>query len=118
MHTAQHLISALLETKLALPTPSWYLAPSPNPSYIEVPRAPTAEQLKEIEDIANDYCFRGTQVHVEVEELNNDRMNGDDRNAFKGLPADYTSGVKRTIVIEGVDRNPYDFVQLSSLSSY
>ncbi|KIJ56850.1 hypothetical protein M422DRAFT_198087 [Sphaerobolus stellatus SS14] len=107
MHTSQHLISALLETKLNLPTPSWYLAPSPNPSYIEVPRAPTAEELKEIERLTNEYCSKGTRVHVEVEELNeNMRDNSDDRNVSKGLPSDYTGGVNRTIVIENVDRNP------------
>lgn len=108
MHTSQHLISALLESRLNLPTPSWYLAPSPNPSYIEVPRAPTAEELKEIEEVANEYCSRGTRLHIEVEELKNDsqREASDDRNASKGLPADYTGGVNRTVVIEGVDRNP------------
>jgi len=108
MHTSQHLISALLETKLDLPTPSWYLAPSPNPSYIEVPRTPTAEQLKEIEDAANNICWRGTRVHIEVEELKNEsqREASEDRNASKGLPADYTGGVNRTVVIENVDRNP------------
>ena len=107
IHTCQHLISALLETQLNLPTPSWYLTQSPNPAYIEVPRAPTAEELQAIEDVANAYCIQGTQLHVEVEELNDNVRNREDRNATKGLPGDYTGGVNRTVVIENVDRNPF-----------
>ncbi|KAF8529205.1 Threonyl/alanyl tRNA synthetase [Hysterangium stoloniferum] len=106
MHTSQHLISALLERLLSLPTPSWYLTPSPNPSYIEVPRAPTEAELQTIEDAANKYCMSGTRLHIEVEELSDKCSESGDRNASKGLPADYTGGVNRTVVIENVDRNP------------
>ena len=107
MHTAQHLISALLETRLQLPTPSWCLTPSPNPSYIEVPHAPTTEELKAIKDAANDYCLYGTRLHIEVEELDTAPRDIGDRNGSKALPADYTGGVKRTVVIDGLDRNPF-----------
>jgi len=100
------LISALLETRLNLRTPSWYLTTSPNPAYIEVPRAPTIEELKAIEDAANDYCTQGTRVHIEVEELDTAPQDSGDRNALKGLPADYTGGFNRTVVIDGIDRNP------------
>ncbi|KAF8487568.1 Threonyl/alanyl tRNA synthetase [Gautieria morchelliformis] len=106
IHTCQHLISALLETRLNLPTPSWYLTQSPNPAYIEVPRAPTAEELQAIEDAANAYCMQGTRLHVEVEDLTSHVRGNGDRNAMKGLPLDYTGGVNRTVVIEGLDRNP------------
>ncbi|KAF8591574.1 alanyl-tRNA synthetase domain-containing protein [Ramaria rubella] len=105
MHTSQHLISALLETRLNLPTPSWYLTKYPNPAYVEVPRAPTAEELQMIEDAANEYCVQGTRLHVEVEELNDMPLSAGSRNASKGLPIDYAGGVNRTVVIENVDRN-------------
>ena len=106
IHTCQHLISALLETRLNLPTSAWYLTQSPNPPYIEVPRAPTAEELQAIEDAANAYCIQGTRLHVEVEELIDHVQNGDERHSAKGLPMDYTGGVNRTVVIDNVDRNP------------
>jgi misacylated tRNA(Ala) deacylase len=55
--------------------------------------------------------FEGRRMHVEVE-LHVDNVprvarfeNG--RSAGKPLPSDYTGDVKRTLVIDGVDRNPY-----------
>lgn len=113
IHTCQHLISALLETRLDLPTPSWYLTQSPNPAYIEVPRAPTTEELQAIEDAANAYCMQGTRLHIEVEELHDGVRENGVRNASKALPADYTGGVNRTVVIENVDRNPFVYFLLT-----
>ena len=51
------------------------------------------------------------KVHIEVEELHVDNVPGvtkleNGRTAGKALPSDYTGGVKRTVVIDGVDRNP------------
>lgn len=108
LHTCQHLISALLETHLNLPTPSWYLTQSPNPAYIEVPRVPSTEELQIIENAANAYCMQGTRLHVEVEKLDDSVRDNQNRSfAAKGLPVDYTGGVNRTVVIENVDRNPF-----------
>jgi misacylated tRNA(Ala) deacylase len=54
-------------------------------------------------------------VHVEVEEFERENYEGvavvdvgggKSRAAGKGVPQDYTGGVKRVIVIEGVDSNP------------
>jgi misacylated tRNA(Ala) deacylase len=50
-------------------------------------------------------------VHVEVGELHVENVPGaprleNKRPAGRGLPSDYTGGVKQTIVIDGVDRNP------------
>ena len=104
MHTAQHLLSAVLETKLDLPTLSWALTSYPTPSYVEVPRAMTSEEITSIQEEANKLVFEGRPVHVEVEEL--DALNRAYDTPSVGIPSDYTGGVKRTVIIDGVDRNP------------
>lgn len=104
MHTAQHLLSAVLETKLDLPTLSWALTSYPTPSYVEVPRAMTTEEIALIQEEANKLVFEGRQVHVEVEELDSSNRAYDTPSV--GIPSDYTGGVKRTVIIDGVDRNP------------
>ncbi|KAL0577726.1 hypothetical protein V5O48_004275 [Marasmius crinis-equi] len=111
MHTSQHLLSALLETRLNLPTLSWSLTSFPTPCYVELPRVVTVDEIQSIQNEANRLVFEGRRVHVEVEELDWASEKGvqildNGRAAGKGLPQDYTGGVKRIIVIDGVDRNP------------
>lgn len=83
----------------------------PTPAYIEVPRIPSPEELQNIEDEANAICIQGTKVHIEVMDLREKRQHDDERNN-QNLPVDYTGNVDRTVVIEGVDRNP--LVNISS----
>lgn len=71
----------------------------------------TAEEISYVQELANQFVFEGRRIHVEVEELDREQVrdvpkleNG--RSVGKALPADYTGGVKRTVVIDGVDRNP------------
>ncbi|KAG7449316.1 ThrRS/AlaRS common domain-containing protein [Guyanagaster necrorhizus] len=111
MHTSQHLLSALLESYLNLPTLSWSLTSYPAPCYVEVPRGMTAEEIQSIQDEANRQVFEGRNVHIEVEELELGKETKvpkieSGRAVGRGLPDDYTGGVKRIVVIEGVDRNP------------
>jgi len=112
MHTSQHLLSALLETKLDLPTLSWSLTSYPSPCYVEVPRGMTLEEISSIQAEANRLVFEGRRVHVEVEELDSEQEVApapkleSGRSVGKALPEDYTGGVKRVVVIDGVDRNP------------
>ncbi|EMD40847.1 hypothetical protein CERSUDRAFT_111427 [Gelatoporia subvermispora B] len=109
MHTSQHLLSAILETRLNLPTLSWSLSTWPNPAYVEIPRSMTAEEIAFAQDTANALVFEGRSVHVEVEEFDRDKIMeakiAQGRGAEKGPPVDYTGGVKRTVVIDGVDRS-------------
>ena len=109
MHTSQHLLSAVLETHLNLPTLSWSLSTWPNPAYVEIPRSMTPEEIAFAQDAANMLVFEGRSVHVEVEEFNRDKIIeakiAEGRGAEKSPPADYTGGVKRTVVIDGVDRS-------------
>ena len=114
MHTSQHLLSALLETRLNLPTLSWSLTSYPQPCYVELPRGMSQQEIASIQLEANKLVFEGRRVHVEVQELDRHTdlesqsvpklKNG--RSVGKALPEDYTGGVKRVVVIDGVDRNP------------
>ena len=111
MHTSQHLLSALLETHLNLPTLSWSLTAYSSPCYVEVPRGMSVDKITLIQAEANKLVFEGRRVHVEVEELNRDQeknapIHESGRSVGKALPDDYTGGVKRIVVIDGVDRNP------------
>lgn len=113
-HTAQHLLSALLETILPTPieTLSWSLTPFPQPCYIEVPRAPTLEEIHLVEQRANELIRLGTRVFVEVddqlvaERKKQEAEEAEGRVSAKTIPKDYEGGVVRTIVVDGVDRNP------------
>ena len=114
MHTSQRMLSALLETRLDLPTLSWSLTGNPSPCYVEIPRGMTQEEIASIQAEANRLVFEGRKVHVEVEELDVAQEQAktvpkleSGRSVGKALPEDYTGGVKRVVVIDGVDRNPY-----------
>lgn len=115
MHTSQHLLSAVLETDLSLATLSWALTAYPTPSYVELPRSLTAAEITRVQAITHAYAYEGRNVHVEVESLVRDGPNTNHpqveihesgRTIGKALPEDYTGGVKRVVVIDGVDRNP------------
>jgi misacylated tRNA(Ala) deacylase len=120
LHTSQHLLSALLETRLNLPTLSWSLTASPAPCYVELPRSMTVEEITSIQTEANQLVFEGRKVHIEVEELDTAQEPdvpklASGREVGRGLPSDYTGGVKRVVVIDGVDRNPCCGTHLPSL---
>ncbi len=101
-----------METRLNLPTLSWSLTSYPAPCYVEVPRGMTLKEITSIQAEANRLVFEGRNIHIEVEEL---VQEGDHskvvtlesgRTVGKSLPEDYTGGVKRVVVIDGVDSNP------------
>ncbi|KAI9001384.1 alanyl-tRNA synthetase domain-containing protein [Trametes punicea] len=113
MHTSQHLLSAVLETKLNVETLAWSLTASPAPCYVELARGLTPEEIAFVQEEANKLVFEGRSVHVEVEELDPQVkvMSG----PTVGIPSDYTGGVKRTVVIDGIDRNPCCGTHLPSI---
>ncbi|KAI0368082.1 alanyl-tRNA synthetase domain-containing protein [Pilatotrama ljubarskyi] len=113
MHTSQHLLSAVLETKLNVETLAWSLTAYPAPCYVELARGLSAEEIAYTQEEANKLVFEGRSVHVEVEELNPGTkvMSG----PTVGIPSDYTGGVKRTVVIDGLDRNPCCGTHLPSI---
>ena len=77
----------------------------------------TQDEILSIQTEANNLVFEGRKVHVEVEELNSTDEQSkitpkleSGRSVGRGLPEDYTGGVKRVVVIQGVDRNPWVFI--------
>ncbi|KAJ9111346.1 hypothetical protein QFC19_001114 [Naganishia cerealis] len=70
-HTAQHLLSAICDTHLALPTLSWFMPPHPStePCYIELPRSLTPSEASAMEDICNSLVTRRWGAQGEGEEV-------------------------------------------------
>ncbi|KAJ7638771.1 ThrRS/AlaRS common domain-containing protein [Roridomyces roridus] len=121
LHTSQHLLSALLD-KIQLPTLSWSLTSYPTPCYVELPRGMTVDEISMIQQEANQLALEGRKVHVEVEELDPEARKPVEklesgRAVGRGLPEDYTGGVNRVVVIDGVDRNPCCGTHLPTLNN-
>lgn len=125
MHTAQHLVSAVIDTRLNVPTLAWSLTAHPAPSYVDLPRPLTVAETALIQDEVNRLVFEGRRVWVEVQELHpgdtgvdsGTSTPGGNREMGRGLPKDYTGGVHRVVVIDGVDRSPCCGTHLPTLSS-
>jgi len=69
------------------------------------------EEIASVQLEANRLVFEGRRVYVEVQELDRHESQSapkleNGRPVGKALPEDYTGGVKRIVVIDGVDRNP------------
>ena len=105
MHTSQHLLSAVLENKLNVPTLAWSITTHPGPGYVEIPRGLTPEEIAFVQDECNKLVFEGRSVYVEVEEL--DAEGRVYTRTSVGILQDYTGGVKRTVVIDQIDRSPF-----------
>ena len=112
MHTSQHLLSAVLEHQLKVDTVAWSLTAYPTPCYVELSRGLSAEEIAYVQEETNRLVFEGRSVHIEVEELQAGVKVKSGPSV--GIPDDYTGGVKRTVIIDGVDRNPYVTVLTSS----
>lgn len=111
MHTSQHLLSAVLENRLDIHTLSWSLTAAPAPCYVELARSMTTDEISAIQSVANRFVFEGRKVHVEVQEMDDKPQPAvpvleSGRAVGKGVPTDYTGGIMRTVIIDGVDRNP------------
>ena len=88
-----------------IPTLAWATAAYPAPCYVEIPRGLTPEEIAYVQDEANKLVFEGRSVHVEAEEF--DPKLHVYTGPSVGIPQDYTGGVRRTVVIDGIDRNAY-----------
>ncbi|OWT37649.1 cytoplasmic protein [Cryptococcus neoformans Bt1] len=113
IHTSQHLLSAILDAHLSLPTLSWSMQPYPSiePAYVELPRALTPDEAVEIERLCGEAIKQCKKVWVEF------TIQGDDvgkehigqesvgTREMRGLPMDYDGGVIRYINIQDTDRN-------------
>ncbi|KAI0268181.1 hypothetical protein BC834DRAFT_968391 [Gloeopeniophorella convolvens] len=124
MHTAQHLLSSVIDTSIKVPTLAWSLSAWPSPAYIDLSRPLTAEEVTQVQDEVNRYVFEGRRVYVEVDELRAGQKGVDagdaeisGRELGRGLPEDYTGGVHRMVIIDGVDRTPCCGTHLPTLST-
>lgn len=108
-HTAQHLLSAVLEHHFKLPTLGWALSAFPGLSYVELPRSPSRAELQETEKLCNALIVEGRRVRV-------DMALADDGTRPDTLPKDYIGGVVRTVVIDDLDENPCCGTHYSSLA--
>ena len=124
LHTAQHLLSSVIDTTLKAPTLTWSLTPWPSPAYIDLPRPLTTAEISQVQDQVNRHVLEGHRVHVEVDELRAGQAGIDpgeppapSRELGRGLPVDYSGGVHRMVIIDGIDRTPCCGTHLPTLST-
>jgi Ser-tRNA(Ala) deacylase AlaX len=93
IHTAQHLLSAVLD-RYDLPTLSWSLTsyPSLEPPYIELARNLTWAEAEEVEAKCNALIQEGKRVWVDVDmqEEGFVKMTTVGVRENRGIPTDYT----------------------------
>ena len=96
-HTGQHLLSAIMDS-LDLPTLSWSMGAAEEMNYIELPRKPSYEEMRSIQDRCNRFIRENVAITVEV---------SDKADNAKKLPDDYDKekGVVRFIRIGDLDYN-------------
>jgi misacylated tRNA(Ala) deacylase len=96
-HTGQHLLSAIMDS-LELPTLSWSMGAAGEMNYIEIPRKPSDEEMKSIQDRCNEAIRDNIAITIETPE---------EVDGAKKLPGDYDreKGVVRFIKIGDLDYN-------------
>ena len=97
-HTGQHLLSAIMDT-YRLYTLGWTLGPKDEMNYIEIPRKPSEEELREIQQKCNEVILSNLPITVETPtDAKSD-----------SLPDDYDKdkGVVRVVHIGNLDSNTY-----------
>ncbi|WVN88493.1 uncharacterized protein L203_103704 [Cryptococcus depauperatus CBS 7841] len=118
IHTSQHLLSAIIDKTLSLPTLSWSMHsyPSLEPPYVELARALTIEEAINIERLCQDAIKDGKKIWIDFS-LQGGEIGGEgDAREFRTLPKDYDGGVIRHINIKDIDRNACCGTQTPNLS--
>eukprot|EP00672_Neobodo_designis_P019926 CAMPEP_0174852912 /NCGR_PEP_ID=MMETSP1114-20130205/27260_1 /TAXON_ID=312471 /ORGANISM="Neobodo designis, Strain CCAP 1951/1" /LENGTH=438 /DNA_ID=CAMNT_0016087531 /DNA_START=33 /DNA_END=1349 /DNA_ORIENTATION=+ len=96
-HSGQHLLTAVVEKELGLPTESWAL--STPTCYLQLPTPQISpEDVAKVERICNDFIVRGTPVAMTMYESRTDMPEARSRS----IPADVTGPI-RLINIDGID---------------
>lgn len=101
----RQLLSAILERDLQLDTLSWSLTKAPELCYIELPRAPSPEELASLQQRCNEIIASRAEVRVKME------LAGEGGVALgEKVPTNYQDGerppVMRTVEIVNLDNNP------------
>ncbi|GAA6048506.1 hypothetical protein JCM3770_006527 [Rhodotorula araucariae] len=109
-HTGQHLLSAVFEHVYGLDTLSWSLQRFPELNYVELPRAPTIEELAAVQQHCNDLIGEARPVHVRFELATKESgvQLGDKvpENYKADKSGEERPPVQRTVTIQGIDENP------------
>jgi misacylated tRNA(Ala) deacylase len=97
-HTGQHLLSAIMDKYDNLESVGWGMGAEGEINYIDLPRKPTDEEMKTIQEKCNEAIRNNLTITVETP---------DDAKS-DSLPEDYDKekGVVRIIKIGDIDANP------------
>lgn len=103
-HTGQHLMSGVLEQVYHIPTLGWSLQPAPQASYVELPRAPSLNEMQGAMDLCNKLIRDNCPISVSV------ALDTDQDSRPSQIPSDYEGGVVRHVHIHSdqipEDKNP------------
>ncbi|KAK4050987.1 hypothetical protein OIV83_003116 [Microbotryomycetes sp. JL201] len=118
-HTGQHLLSAILERQFGLDTVAWSLTKAPELCYIELPKAPSAEDLARVQELCNQAIQAGHRLQVKMQLAGQDGVELGEK-----VPTDYIDAngstdrrpVMRTVAIGKIDENPCCGTHFPSLS--
>jgi alanyl-tRNA synthetase/misacylated tRNA(Ala) deacylase len=101
LHTVQHLLSAVLDTR-SLPTLSWSMTahPSLEAPYVELPRSLTWQEVEEVEAECNRLIGEARRIWIDVN-LQADGgevgEGGEGERESRGIPTDY-AGVRSALL--------------------
>ena len=97
-HTGQHLLSAIMDKYDNLESVGWGMGADGDINYIDLPRKPSGEEMRTIQEKCNEAIRNNLKITVETP---------DDAKA-DSLPEDYDKekGVVRIIKIGDIDANP------------
>ncbi|KAK8024724.1 alanyl-tRNA synthetase domain-containing protein 1 [Apiospora arundinis] len=96
-HTGQHLLSAVMGTYDGLPTLGWGMGKEGDMNYVDVPRKPSPEEMRDIQDRCNQLIRENLPITAKTPENAQDNK----------LPGDYDKslGIVRVISIGDLDQN-------------
>lgn len=98
-HTGQHLLSAIMDTYDNLETVGWGMGAENEPNYVDLPRKPSQEEMRDIQERCNESIRNNLTITVETP----------NHAKADSLPGDYDKekGVVRVIKIGDIDANTY-----------
>ncbi|KAM0791549.1 hypothetical protein ACM66B_005997 [Microbotryomycetes sp. NB124-2] len=118
-HTGQHLLSAILERQFGLDTVAWSLTKAPELCYIELEKAPSAEDLARVQDLCNRAIRVGHPLQVKMQLAGQDGVELGEKVPTNYVDADQSKDrkpVMRTVLIKDIDENPCCGTHYPSLS--
>jgi Ser-tRNA(Ala) deacylase AlaX len=109
MISRAQLLSAVFEQDLKLDTLSWSLQKFPELCYVELPRAPTADEIAYVQKRCNDLIGEARPISVRFELATAETG----VQLGEKVPEDYRADesgerppVQRTVIIDELDENP------------